>query len=493
MRLSGIVTALAAMPMLAQMTTANIAGTVTDAITHQPIFHAQILRASGPDIVTAEDGSFTVHDVASGDAHFFIRAAGYRQIEDTVHVTPGAVQRQDWELHPMGRLTVRLTDADTGDALGLTVSLRPTTLYATGGATVPTGKKGETTFVNLEAGEYIVDVDGSDSAPDIAKPDSDRTARPKAYAPFSMAETIHLDEAERRTLDLPIHARETFRARVSFEIPRGREGQPVAIRLHNFQSRIPVGSAARPRTGVEIEKLPPGRYAVAAIIGKPADWEYGRVDFEITDRDIDELKLSFRPMANLFGTVRMAEDDVALPANLVAHVMPNDGWSLPMPPFEGVLPLIPIEAGGFHVKGLVPTDFAPTLRDLPDGYAVADVLYGNTPIGDAPFHLEGTGQITFVITSKAGGISGKIDGKHRVLLVPDSFTTRPSGFRIAGADSDANGVFAFRNLAPGKYRIVIMKDQRLDVYAITEQMPEGETVEVRPSETTVIVMHAPGR
>ena len=483
-----MLTALVAMRMLAQVTTASITGTVTDAITHQPIFHAQILRASGPAIVTAEDGSFTVHDVLSGDAHFFIRAAGYRQIEDTVHVMPGAVQREDWELHPMGRLTVRLADADTGEALGLTVSLRPITLYATGGAAVPTGKKGETTFVNLEAGEYIVDVDGSDGAPDIANPDSDRTARPKAYGQVSMAQTIHLEEGERQTVDLRIHLRETFRAKVTFEIPRGREGQAVAVRLHNFQSRTPVGSAARPRTGVQIEKLPPGRYAVAAIIGKPADWEYGRVDFEITDQDIDELTLSFRPMANLFGTVRMAEDDVALPANLVAHVFPDDGWSLPMPPFEGVLPLIPIEAGGFHFKGLVPTDYAPALRDLPDGYALADVLYGNTSIGDGPFPLEGTGQLIFVITSKAGAISGKTDGKHRLLLVPDSFTTRSSVFRIVGADSDANGAFAFRNLAPGKYRVLIMKDQRLDVFSITAQMPEGETVEVRPLETTVVTM-----
>jgi hypothetical protein len=184
----------------------------------------------------------------------------------------------------------------------------------------------------------------------------------------------------------------------------------------------------------------------------------------------------------------MAENGVALPANLMARVLPDDGWSLPMPPFEGALPLIPIEAGGFHIKGLVPTDYAPTLRDLPNGYALADVLYGNTSIGDAPFHLEGTGQITFVITSKAGGISGKTDGKHRLLLVPDSFTTRPSVLGIAGADSDADGVFAFRNLAPGKYRVLIMKDQRLNVFSITEQMPEGETVEVRPSETSVVTL-----
>ena len=144
----------------------------------------------------------------------------------------------------MGRLTVRLTDADTGDGLGLTVSLRPLTLHTTGGATVPTGKKGETAFINLEPGDYIVAVDGSDGAPDIAKPDSPTHGpnRPKAYGGVSMAETVHLDEAERRTLDLPIHAHETFRANVIFEIPRGREGQPVAIRLHNFQARTPVGS-----------------------------------------------------------------------------------------------------------------------------------------------------------------------------------------------------------------------------------------------------------
>jgi hypothetical protein len=94
--------------------------------------------------------------------------------------------------------------------------------------------------------------------------------------------------------------------------------------------------------------------------------------------------------------------------------------------------------------------------------------------------------LTFVITSKAGGISGKTDEKHSLLLVPDSFTTRSSISRIMEADSDANGAFAFRNLAPGKYRVMILKDQRLNVLSVTAQMPEGETVEVRPSETSVV-------
>ncbi len=503
------------MPMLAgqlhaQVVTASITGTVSDAITHQPIPHAQLLTATGPDVFTTEDGSFTIHDILTGVAHFLVRAGGYRQVEDSVHMMPGGVQRQDWELHPMGCLTVRLADADTGDALGLGVALRPRTLYATGGATISTGKKGETAFINLEPGDYIIEVDGSDGAPDIAnpanaKPDSrDRTTHAKAYGTvwypgvpeLSMAQTVHLEDGERRALDLRIHARATFHAEVTFGIPRGREGEPVAIRLQNFQSRTPVGSPAYPRTSLQIDKLLPGKYAVAAIIGKPADWEYGRIDFEITDRDIGGLRLSFRPMANLFGTVRMAEDGVALPPNMVAHIMPDDGWSRIMPPFEGTLPLIPVEGGAFHVKGLIPTDYAPMIRNLPDGYAVSDVLYGNVSIGDGPFSLEGTGQLIFVITSKAGGISGKIGDidekpapKHTLLLVPDSFTARSSLVRILGSDSDANGAFAFRNLAPGKYRLMILKDQRLNALSVAAQMPEGETIEVRPSETSVVTLH----
>jgi hypothetical protein len=79
--------------------------------------------------------------------------------------------------------------------------------------------------------------------------------------------------------------------------------------------------------------------------------------------------------------------------------------------------------------------------------------------------------------------------KHALLLVPDSFSARSGMLRIVEVESDAQGAFAFRSLAPGKYRLILLKDQRLNPSAIAEQMAAGQTVEVGPSATTVVTVH----
>jgi hypothetical protein len=312
---------------------------------------------------------------------------------------------------------------------------------------------------------------------------------------MNMAGAFHLEEGERRSVDLRIPPRRTFDAEGALEIPLGRERDPVAIRIEDYRARTVKVSSAVPRDTFYIGKLLPGKYAIDAIVGQPADWEYGRTEFEITDRGITDLKLCFRPMAILFGTIRMAEDDVPLPSDLLVQVRPDDAESTRLPPFEGSHPTLTVEGGRFQATGLIPTDYGAVLKNLPPGYAVADVLYGNASPGDLPFHLEGTGQLNFVITSKAGAISGVIDSdekpmpKHALLLVPDSFSARSGMLRIVEVESDAQGAFAFRSLAPGKYRLILLKDQRLNPSAIAEQMAAGQTVEVGPSATTVVTVH----
>ena len=110
-------------------------------------------------------------------------------------------------------MTVRLKDADTGNALGMGVYLRPITPYATGGAKSSGGNKGETVFLNLEAGDYILEADSQDAAPNFDKPESEeRIAHPKAYGPFwypgvpelSMAQQMHRENRERYVVDFPV-------------------------------------------------------------------------------------------------------------------------------------------------------------------------------------------------------------------------------------------------------------------------------------------------
>ena len=191
----------------------------------------------------------------------------------------------------------------------------------------------------------------------------------------------------------------------------------------------------------------------------------------------------------------MAEDDVPVPAFPRPFVVPTQPWNGPLAPFHGSFTTTSFKNGTFQTQGLAPVDYGIILRDLPDGYALADILYGNASVGDLPFHPEGIGQLTLVVTSKAGAISGTIHGAddhvpptQALLLVPDSFGPRSSMLRILQAESDSHGAFGFRNLASGKYRLMILKSQSLNPASIAALMPDGQTVEVRPSATTAVTV-----
>ena len=492
---------LACLVLRAQATGA-ITGVVTDALSHKPISGAAVEAPNGARDTTAEDGSFAIHDVPSGEIRLRILSGGYRALEERVSLPPGGVQRHDAELHPLARITVSLTDADTGEPLGLTVFLRPMTLNKTGGATITNRAKGETQFVNLDPGDYVLQLAGATTftMPET-KPDTERPQKSYGSAWYpgvseqAMAGIIHVEESEQRSIDFRIHAQQGFHAQGTIEPPRGYENDEVSLRFQNFQAQQAWSGSPSLRRGFYFESLLPGKYAVAAVIGKPDDWQYASLEFQITDRDLNDLKLSFGPMANLFGSVRMLEDDTPLPKNLVAFVVARNAWERPLAPFRGGPVTVPFTEGQFHAKGFVPTVYDATLRDLPKGYALADVLYGNASIGDLFFPLEGTGQLTFLVTSKPGAITGTIrhSGDQPVpkcflLLAPDSFSMQSSMFRIAQTESDPTGAFAFHDLAPGKYRLLVLKDQGLNPASIAALMPGGQTVEVRPSATTDVTV-----
>ena len=72
-----MVIALAAFLLLAQAT-----GTVTDSVTHQPIRGAHVKTADSEDVVTGEDGGYSIAHPGKGDVQFWMAAKGYRSLGD---------------------------------------------------------------------------------------------------------------------------------------------------------------------------------------------------------------------------------------------------------------------------------------------------------------------------------------------------------------------------------------------------------------------------
>ena len=88
------------------------------------------------------------------------------------------------------------------------------------------------------------------------------------------------------------------------------------------------------------------------------------------------------------------------------------------------------------------------MHGLPDGYAV---LGGD----DQPVGIYGSTEVTFVVTSKPGAITGTVRDKDQYPVAKSVVTLMPAGDprRRRSTESGAAGEFSFRNVAPGKYLV----------------------------------------
>jgi len=143
------VIALAAFLLLAQAT-----GTVTDSVTHQPVRGAHVKTADSEDVVTGEDGGYTIAHPGVGDVQFWAAAKGYRSFETRAWIAEGGFVKLDVELHPMGRIKGKVVDRDTGALVSGVLIVQ---LKGGGRRLSMTGaKKGVFDIDSLEPGDYTL-------------------------------------------------------------------------------------------------------------------------------------------------------------------------------------------------------------------------------------------------------------------------------------------------------------------------------------------------
>ena len=134
------------------------------------------------------------------------------------------------------------------------------------------------------------------------------------------------------------------------------------------------------------------------------------------------------------------------------------------------------------------------LAGLPEGYAVAQVLFP----GSSPFHstmnLSAPGTpLTFVLTSRPGAVATVVRDEDQapvrgafVALLPDPLPDKVGPSVIRTGESGNDGACVFRDVAPGKYRVVVLPGSDTaygsDVGYLREQAAKADAFEVRAGE-----------
>jgi len=111
-------------------TGARVSGTVTDAVSHQPLGNVDVqvyADSFGLYTRTAADGTFTIDGLPAGTASFYVRdPSGYHRTPSsrTLTLTLGQTVNGDTALDPAGAIAGTVTDKATGDPIAdITVTL----------------------------------------------------------------------------------------------------------------------------------------------------------------------------------------------------------------------------------------------------------------------------------------------------------------------------------------------------------------------------------
>jgi hypothetical protein len=428
--------------------TGSSTGIVTDSVTHQPVRRV-LVSAGGSRDLTNDDGTYVLHDLPPGEVKLKAALTGYRPVETTVQIAGGDLLKRDFELHQMARIAGKVFDSDTGQPVAPMVTLRNQARVAAVSSRSP---KDGFEFSNLEPGDYTLDIDASEDV--VISYDPLEKAKPiTVYGGNPNPDTIHVVEGEQKVLDIRLPAQEAHSAGGTIEFPSGIDEARVRVgfedgersRIHEFPQRHP-GS-------FRIDGLAAGMYRIYAERGEGfADRAYGSVKVNITDHDVEGLQIKLIPGVNITGTIRMLEDGASLPPKTpFANLIPSDPLSRAM-----AQPLF-VEGSRFRGEGVAPGEYWPVFAALPDGYAVADVLFGNASTGGRPVTLNGPGELTIVVTSKPGMVVGTVRDANQRTVKGATLVLNPevpgNPQTIRRTESGPGGEFQFRNLPPGKYTI----------------------------------------
>jgi hypothetical protein len=150
------------------------------------------------------------------------------------------------------------------------------------------------------------------------------------------------------------------------------------------------------------------------------------------------------------------------------------------------------EDGTFRMDGVMPDRYSIGTYNLPEGTYLKSVRFGNQDSPDKSVDLsqaQGTASIELVLSPNAGTVEGLVTDDEKpaqgisVLLAPDPpIADDPS--QTKWANTDQNGRFSIKGVAPGDYKLYASAESLTDVLQDPDALKpfEEKAVKVTVSE-----------
>jgi hypothetical protein len=514
----------------ASSSSASFDGTVFNKLTSAPVKNAHVLYiqvapgggdaaqaistdtdASGRFVIQVEPGSYRLWVERPGYAR---QAYGSRTPQgpgSVLTLAPGH-QLHDVEikLTPLGAIAGGVFDEDGDPLQGVGVQVLRFS-YSTGrqqlipvsGAS--SNDRGEYRAYDLPAGRYLL-LATPRGAP-LSRPMETASLIPQALEPFAplyypgvldaagASEVALAEGAEITGIDfrLPKVRAVTLRGRLVSPIENFVGSQVQVVLAHsdgNTASYINRASGAVDTASgrFEFRAVAPGSYwLVASQIYHGRAWS-GRIPVEVSAASAPEnLTVSLTSAFELEGRVELEVNTTSL-AKLTVRMAAADGLAPGPPPSSKIA-----ADGSFRLVGLTPGVWEFVLDPMPEGlwlkaatYGESDVLQGQLNIAAGP-----PGVLHIVLASNGAQISGTVagaaeSGRRTVVLAPATNELRRSAPMYRTVSTQDHGVFVFKDVRPGTYKLFAFEDVEPFAWLNAEVMKPleslGETVSVAEGE-----------
>jgi hypothetical protein len=215
-------------------------------------------------------------------------------------------------------------------------------------------------------------------------------------------------------------------------------------------------------TGFEIKGVAPGSYYLYTRWdqgpGPTPSWFTIRTPLEVEDRDVEGLRIDLKPSGSIHGRIRV-EGNAPLPSSVMRLDLQQkermwgylgESSSSTVDPTTGEFTIPSVPEGRFNIL----------VRWLPADAFVSDIRQAGRSVFDDGVAADSSGQpLEITINLKGGIIQGVVQQASSSPDVPAGVTLVPARARRTNpqlykrVETNANGQFTLRGVAPGEYSI----------------------------------------
>jgi protocatechuate 3,4-dioxygenase beta subunit len=460
------------------------------------ILHQMRMESKSYSAVSDAEGKFSIDDIEPGTYQLTAERAGFlRQSYGSRRygfsgtaltlMTGQELKDLEFKLMPQGVITGKVLDEEGEPVRGAFINVTRQAQSSGGRGAGMGGEQandvGDYRVADLAPGRYIVQ---ANPTPDfwgrqegVEKSDEVREAHVPTFYPgvtdAASASAVEVGPGQ-EVSGINITLRRSRVYRVSGTVSGAAAGQLKTMNLSLYprdrRAMLMFFGAGGARVNADgtftIGKVQPGSYNLNLMLrgdGRPQ--VVGRAPVDVGEADVEGVVVRVSQGLTLNGFVRVEGKEKIEISGIRLVLRSADGIGF------GMQNAMVKEDGTFRMDGVMPDRYSIGTYNLPEGTYLKSVRLGNQDAPDKSVDLsqaQGSTTIELVLSPNAGTVEGLVTDDEKpaqgisVLLMPDPpIADDPS--QAKWANTDQNGRFSIKGVAPGDYKLYASAESLTDV------------------------------